>query len=89
MPTEEELVAALARSSLSWGEQSSGTDVGCYVNINGVRDTIDYSMKVDTHCLSPDELEACLRSIEAILVEAAFNPDAPTGVTADSGPVHL
>ena len=38
------------------------------------------TLMADTHVVSPADMERCLREMEAIMVEAAFDPSAPTRV---------
>lgn len=76
--TAEEIHAALPLARLRWGEQIDTPDATCYLHVNSVPDTIDFTLRVDTHCLSPADLEACLREMEAVMVQAALDPAAPT-----------
>jgi hypothetical protein len=39
-------------------------------------------MHVDTHAVAPEELERACRDLEAMIVEAAFDPAMTTGVVA-------
>ncbi|HKB30118.1 MAG TPA: hypothetical protein VKD26_04705 [Streptosporangiaceae bacterium] len=43
-------------------------------------DTIQYELLADTDYLSPANIEAFLRGIEAVTVEAALDPAAPTAI---------
>jgi hypothetical protein len=76
----KDIVAALPRSQLRWGKQWDTPDVTCYLHVNAVPQTIDYTMFVDTHQASIDDLEACLRGVEEVIVAAALDPATPTGV---------
>ncbi|OLB81313.1 MAG: condensation protein [Actinobacteria bacterium 13_2_20CM_2_71_6] len=87
VPTEDQLRAALPLGKLRWGPPTDVPDAGCYLHINSVPDTIDYTLRVDTHCISPAEMEACLRGLESVIVEAAFDPALSTGVRSMPAPV--
>jgi hypothetical protein len=50
------------------------------LHINNVPDTVCYELRVDTDYVSPADVEALLRGLEAAAVEAALDPAAPTGV---------
>jgi hypothetical protein len=45
-------------------------------------DAVDVSICADTHHLGPAEIEAFALELEAVMVEAAFDATAPTGVRA-------
>jgi condensation domain-containing protein len=81
-PTRDEILAALPLSTISPGIRSNRPDARAYLNINGADDTINYTLRVDTHALSPAEQETVLRTIEKILVESATDAAATTGITA-------
>ena len=77
LPTEEQVRAALPLSTFRQVAQRPEDASTCYLHINSVPDTLDYELKVDTYSVSPAQQEAILRGIEAILVRAAFDPEAP------------
>jgi len=56
------------------GYQNDDPGEKCYLHINGVRDSIQFELLADTHYLSPANMEALLRGIEAVTVEAALGP---------------
>ncbi|MBB5874107.1 hypothetical protein F4553_007541 [Allocatelliglobosispora scoriae] len=80
VPTAEEIRAALGRSALTAGVRFSNPDTSAYLNVNRASDTINYTLRVDTHALTPAEQEAILLSIEEVLVSAALDPSTSTGV---------
>ena len=43
-----------------------------YLHVNAGPDTIDLTLRVDTHRVSPDDLDNCLRGIEELVVAAAL-----------------
>jgi len=71
--TSAELSAALPKSSLRWGRKSNTPDSTCYLHVNAVPDTIDLTLRVDTHRVSPDDLVNCLRGIEEVVVNTALS----------------
>lgn len=79
-PTRDEVLAALPLSTLTPGVRFSNPDTKAYLNVNSAPDTINYTLRVDTHALSPAEQETILHTIEDLLVTAAFDSNTPTGV---------
>lgn len=95
LPTEEEVRAALARTTLRWDRKQptyGGTfflqvDSGPDANVPGRMipaeqelPAVYFAIWADTHRLSPADIEACARELEAVTVEAAFDAAAPTRV---------
>ncbi|WP_194895750.1 condensation domain-containing protein [Catenulispora pinisilvae] len=76
----EQLWDALPSSRLTWGIRSNTPDVKAYLDVNGSPDTVNVTLRSDTQALSPSEQVAILRTMEEILLAAAFDPDCPTGV---------
>jgi len=76
----EDMRAALARSTLEWGSEKYGPCDRVFLYINDVPGTISYEVWVDTRYVSAADLEAALRGLEELTVEAAVNPAAPTGI---------
>lgn len=79
-PTDEQIRAALPRTTLRWESQQDQPLEQLFVHVNNVPDTIDVAIQADTHCLSPAGMEAFLRGMEAVALEAAFDRAAPTRV---------
>jgi hypothetical protein len=71
----------LALSTLKPGSPVRIPEMTCFLNVNLVPDTINYSLRVDTRYLSAADQETMLRMIEEILVTAALDPGARTNVT--------
>jgi hypothetical protein len=82
LPTPDEIRAALPRAEFTVGVKSDVTDVKCVVDFLPVADTLRYMLKVDTRAVGPAEQESIVRMIEEILVAAAWDGDAPTGIAA-------
>jgi hypothetical protein len=72
-PDPPQVRAARPFSALTWGYQTDDPGEKCYLHINGVPDSIQFELLADTHYLSPATMEAFLREIEAVTVEAALN----------------
>lgn len=72
LPTREQVLAALDDSALSWGEPDDEPGATAFFLLNGAKDAIDYTLSVDTHRVSPSQMEAILRTVEKVLIEGAF-----------------
>ena len=81
-PTADDVRAALPRSVLTWGRQRDVPGEKCYLHLNNVPDTVNYELLADTHYLAPADMEAILRGLEAVLVEAALLPAVPAGASS-------
>lgn len=78
-PSRDQLAEALGRTEVGW-EPTDQPDEPFMVNIEDVPGSIACTVKFDTHYISPVRVETFLHEMEAILVSAAFDPAAPTGV---------
>jgi hypothetical protein len=76
----EDMQAARARSTLEWGSEKDGPCDRVFLYINDVPGTISCEAWVDTRYVSAADLEAALRGLEELTVEAAMNPAVPTGI---------
>ena len=74
IPTSEQIMAALPRSSLRWGPRSNEPDATCLLNVDVAPDAVDLTWRVDTAYVSPAMLEACLHGMESLVVTAALDP---------------
>jgi len=98
LPTPEDLSAALARTTLRWDRAQATYDGSFYLHVDAQPDTnvpgrmnpaeqerpaVYFAIWGDTHCLAPADIEACARQLEAVVVEAAFDGTAPTGLRGD------
>jgi Condensation domain len=75
-----DLRAALRRSTLAWGRENVGHCDRVFLYINDVPGTVSYEAWVDNRYVSSEDLEAALRGLEELTVEAALDPAAPTGI---------
>jgi hypothetical protein len=80
-PGTAEINAAVGKGELRWDFTTDRPSDNFYVHVNQMPDALDYAICADTHHLGIDDLVACLRGVEAVLVQAALDPDATTGVT--------
>lgn len=71
---------AVPLSRMSWGIRSNSPDVKAYLDVNGSPDTVNLTLRSDTQALTPGEQVAILRTMEEVLLAAAFDPGCPTGV---------
>jgi hypothetical protein len=81
-PTRAELLAAQGKTTFNWGPHSDAPFTRFYVHIVDAPDTVELMTFADTRYLPPDHLSAFLARFEEILVDAAFDPAASTGVPA-------
>jgi hypothetical protein len=65
------LRAELARSTLTWGERNDTPADKMFLYLNDTPDTLCYELWADSHFVSPADMAALLRRIEAVLVNAA------------------
>ncbi|MFC0530798.1 condensation domain-containing protein [Phytohabitans kaempferiae] len=79
-PTPEQLRAALPRSTFTWTRRRDTSFERLFVHIEDVPDTMAVTIAGDTHHISPEEMEACVRGMEAVAVRAALDPAATTEV---------
>jgi len=81
-PTAEQLDAALPATVLTWDRPLTLFNERLMVTVNDVPDTMEVVAEVDTCHVAPADAEALLHGMAATVVEAAFNPAAPTRVPA-------
>jgi hypothetical protein len=78
--------AALRRSReesrLTWLGPRHNMHEQVNILIENERDVVSLHMMWDRRCLTDAQVEALLRGVEEVAVEAAFDPAAPTGVSA-------
>jgi hypothetical protein len=81
-PSPRQLGDAVRDAVLTWDRPLALFNEKLMVTINDVPGTIEVVAEVDTRHVAPGDLEAVLRGIESVVVEAAFDPAAPTRVPA-------
>lgn len=72
LPTPAQVREALDRSKLTWGWQKDIAGNRMFLHVMGVPDTADFSLSANTHYVSPSDMEAFVRSLEEVLVDAAL-----------------
>lgn len=76
----------LTRSTLTWGERNDTPADKVFLYLNDTYDTLCYELWADSHFVSPADMAALMRRIEAALVDAALGDvDAALGDTAEGG----
>jgi hypothetical protein len=85
-PTESSVREALPLTSIEWEKRLDGFNEKLMMNFNAAPDTVSVQVTVDTSQVAPPVLLAYLRELEAVAIEAAFDPAprsrvAPAGVT--------
>ena len=78
-PTPEEIRAALPLSTLCWEERPEPEDL-CNIMIEDSPETINVLVLADSQYVTQSQVETFLREMEAIAVQAAFDPDVQTGI---------
>jgi hypothetical protein len=78
--TPEQVRAALPRSTLQWISEQDNPLESLMFYVDDVPDTLQFQFFVDTHFLSPADMESCVRAMEQMAVAAAFDPTAATRV---------
>jgi hypothetical protein len=86
VPTPDDVRDALPHTTMRWVSEQDAPLEALMFYVEDAVDTLRYTVFVDTHFLSPAEMEACLRAMEAMAVDAAFDPTAATRVVA--APAH-
>lgn len=87
-PDPADLPGAVDRGHLQWEPWHAATaPVGetLYVHVDAAPESVVFTVCGDIGFLSAPVLEECARTIEAVLVEAALDPAAPTGVRSGAG----
>lgn len=78
VPTMAEILAALPAATLAWGQHTDVPHAPLYMDVD---DGIEFTMLADTHQLSPSDMEAIVRTLEAVVVDAAQDASVTTGVS--------
>jgi hypothetical protein len=78
--TAQQLKEALTHGSFRWFEKKENPYERLFVHVDDGPESIVLTVCADTHHVSPADNEALARTVEAVAVEAAFDPAAHTGV---------
>jgi hypothetical protein len=82
MPTAEQIRQAQALGVVRWDLDSEAIDEKLYFDVDDVPGGLEFTMSADTLYLPSAEMERLARTIEAVTVETALDPTAPTGFSA-------
>jgi hypothetical protein len=80
--TPEQIGEKLAETSLTWLGPREHMHEQVNILIENRTDAVSLHMMWDRACLTDAQVEALLRGVEEVAVEAAFDPSAPTKVSA-------
>jgi len=83
-PTEAQAREAMARTTFAWKTRTDEPSERLFVHVDDADEAVLLHVWIDTHCFSPEDLEATLRELEVVAMTAAFDRGAPTGVSAGS-----
>ena len=84
--TPEQVMQRLAESSLTWLGPRENMHEQANILIENRPGVVSLHMMWDLRCLTNGQVEALLRGVEEVAVEAAFDPAAPTKVSPRSLP---
>ena len=84
--TCEQVRRRLPETSLTWLGRRENMHEQVLILVENRPDVVSLHMMWDLSCLTDGQVEALLRSVEDVAVEAAFDPDAPTKVSRRPGP---
>ena len=78
--TPEQLAHRLAETSLTWLGRRDNMHEQANILVENRPDVVSLHMMWDRWSLTDEQVEALLRGVEEVAVEAAFDPAAPTKV---------
>lgn len=79
-PTQDEVRRALRQSTLRWGKPLPLFNEQLMITVDDAPGSVALLAEVDTHHVCAADVESILLEMEAVVVEAAFNPKASTRV---------
>ena len=80
--TPQQVADKLAETSLTWLGQRDNMHEQANILIENRPDVLSLHMMWDRWSLTDGQVEALLRGVEEVAVEAAFDPAAPTQVSS-------
>ena len=78
--TAQEIRDLSRHSVLDWVPEPEQSGERLFVHVEDLPGAVLFKARADTHHLPAAELEALLRGVETVLIEAVSDPDAATGV---------
>jgi Condensation domain len=85
--TARGLREAASAGAFHWFERKDNPFEPLFLHIMDDQETISLQICADTHRVPPSDIEALLRTVEAVAVEAALDPAAATRVTSTAAHV--
>lgn len=82
LPTVTDIRAAVADAGYEWEYEPDMSTRKLYMNVDDPPGAVDFVMSVDNRYFSADDAVAVVREMENVAVEAATEPEKPTGVRA-------
>jgi hypothetical protein len=79
-PSVEEIRAVIPGHDLRWGTPLPLFNERLMVTVDGSAESLTVLIEVDTHALSASAAESFLLTMESAVLDAAFDPEAGTGV---------
>lgn len=80
-PTGEQICAALADSDLSWRQEVAIPRAKLYLCLDDPPGAVELVLSADARYFSRADMEALALAIEKVAVQAAIEPDLPTGIS--------
>ena len=71
---------AVSRSELTWPNEPAMPQQKMYCHVDDSPGAVDFTISSDLRYFTEDEMVAVAREIEAVAVEMALDPTAPTDV---------
>jgi hypothetical protein len=82
----EEIVAAQAETALLWEAELPMFNEKLMLNFDEIGGALQITAEADTHYVPLGDLKELMSKMEAVAIEAAANPAAPTGVLEPATP---
>lgn len=79
-PAVEQVRAALPHSSFRWRREQDRSIEHLFLHIDSMPDRIGITVAGDTHHIAPADMEACVRGMEEVALDAIIHPSAPARV---------
>lgn len=84
VPTPQEIRDALGRGTEHWEDDVEMPRAKLYLHVDDPPGAVDFVLSVDTRFFSPADMQALVRGMESVAVEAALDPSATTAVRSGS-----
>jgi hypothetical protein len=84
VPTPDRLRSAQQRTTFRWARQQDEPFERLFVHVEDSADSMVLSICADTHYVSPADMQACMRGMERLTIEAVLDPARLAYVTTDA-----